>query len=330
MAVHDDAAQLRKSRIKQTGRPHSDAFQTVSKSRIKSVLKAIDLSTNDDLVDCVFALLDDETPSWFAKPPKGAAFSDGASTAHLACHIGVLQRGKTKLDREGRDYWIKPLRDLGGFEAVTLVDGEFVSGHVKSKSPNSAYRLADSFVRILKAPEGDWKAMLQDWAAEDEARERLAYQAASAQKSRALVDSGHADLIAASINIYAQRYLPGYIVLYVDDSDGDRVSESEYLAMEKAGAVLTIDDPMPDVLLWNPESDKLWVIEAVTSDGEVDMHKVKGMKNFAARCGKPDIEFTTTYRTWKEAAARQGAQRNLAVGSYLWIQADPSKQFKVS
>ena len=100
--------------------------------------------------------------------------------------------------------------------------------------------------------------------------------------------------------------------------------------MEAAGALLTLDDPMPDVLLWHPETDHLWVIEAVTSDGEVDAHKVAGMKRFAERCNKAGVGFTTTYRTWKEAATRQGAHRNVAVGTFIWIQADPAKQMLVS
>jgi len=281
-------------------------------------------------VDCVFALLDDETPSWFPKAPVGATFADGASTAHLACHIGVLQRGRTKLDREGRDYWIKPLRDLGGFEAVTLLDGAFVPGHVKAKSPNSGYRLSESFVAILQAPADEWESLLVAWAAKDAARERLTFQAEMAETARLLVDSGHAELIAASVQHYAPRFLPGYRVLYVDDSDGDRISDAERAAMAEAGAMLTLDDPMPDVLLWHPETDWIWVIEAVTSDGEVDAHKVAGMKRFAERCGKAGVGFTTTYRTWKEAAARQGTHRNIAVSTYIWIQADPAKQLLVS
>ncbi|MEA3002320.1 MAG: hypothetical protein QOH81_1108 [Sphingomonadales bacterium] len=329
MAIQDDAARLRRERINATGRPHTDALQGVDKERVRAVLGALDLGGNADLVDCVFALLDNETPSWFPKAPKGATFADGASTAHLACHIGVLQRGKTKLDREGRDYWIKPLRDLGGFEAVTLLGDAFVPGHVKAKSPNSAYRLAESFVAILQAPAGEWRGLLAAWAAKDAARERLTFQAEMAAASRSLVDSGHAELIAASVQHYAPRFLRGYRVLYVDDSDGDRISPKERAAMEEAGAMLTLDDPMPDVLLWHPETDWLWVIEAVTSDGEVDAHKVTGMQRFAERCGKAGVGFTTTYRTWKEASARQGTHRNIAVGTYIWIQADPAKQLRV-
>lgn len=329
MAVQDDAAKLRDRRLSADGQAHSDQLQGVDKERVRTVLAALDL-TNPDLIDCVFALLDNETPSWFSKAPDGAMFADGASTAHIASHIGVLQRGRTKLDREGRDYWIKPLRDLGGFEAVTLIGGAFVPGHVKAKSPNSGYRLTQSFVDILQAPNGEWSAMLAAWAAKDAARERLTFQAEMAHAARSLVDSGHAELIGASVEHYARRFLPGFQVLYVDDSDGDRISAAERTAMETAGALLTLDDPMPDVLLWHPETDYLWVIEAVTSDGEVDAHKVAGMRRFADRCNKAGVGFTTTYRTWKEAAARQGTHRNLAVGTYIWIQADPAKQMLVS
>lgn len=126
--LHDKVAQLRAKRG-----PMPDALQGVTKDRIRAVLQYLDLGSNADLVDCTFAMLDDQTASWFPKAPKGATIADGASTAHLACHIGILQRDNGKLDREGRDYWIKPLRELGGFEAITLENGEFIPGHVKAK-----------------------------------------------------------------------------------------------------------------------------------------------------------------------------------------------------
>jgi len=325
VALEDKVAELRRQR----GGKMPDTLQGVSRERIRNVLGMLDLGDNADLVDTVFALLDDETQSWFAKAPQGATISDGASTAHIACHVGILQRGSRKLDREGRDYWIKPLRELGGFEPITLVNGEFIAGHVKAKSPNSAYRIEEGFKAILRAPEDEWRKMLRVWAAEDAARERRAFQAEMAEAARKLVDSGHADLIQASINYYASRFLPGYQVLYVDDADGDRITAQERERMKAAGVELTLEDAMPDVLLWNPQTDWLWVIEAVTSDGEVDLHKVTQMERLAKRCGKAGVGFTTTYRTWKEAAARQGTHGNIAVGTYIWIQGDPAKVFKV-
>lgn len=327
--LEDKLATIREQRIAASGQPMPVALQGVTKARITSVLATLDLGASADLIDCVFALLDNQMSSLFANAPRGATFADGASTAHLACHIGILQRGGTKLDREGRDYWIKPLRDLGGIEAITLEGGEFVPGHTKAKSPNSSYRLEGTFLEILRAPASEWKERLDAWAAADAARERLAFQARMAEAARAAVDTGHAALIADCVEHYAPRFLKGYQVLYVDDSDGDRISPQERANMKGAGAVLTLADPMPDVLLWNRATDWLWVIEAVTSDGEVDAHKVDGMRRFAERCGKAGVGFTTAYRTWKEAAARQGVQRNLAVETHLWIRDDPAKQFLV-
>lgn len=168
--LEEKFAQARRERMAAHGTPMPATLQDVSKARVAEVLSALDLGTNADLVDCVFALLDDQLPSFFANARDDATFADGASTAHLACHIGILQRGGGKLDREGRDYWIKPLRDLGGIEAITLEGGEFVPGHIKAKSPNSAYSLEGSFVAILRASSADWRGKLAEWAAADAAR----------------------------------------------------------------------------------------------------------------------------------------------------------------
>lgn len=84
---------------------------------------------------------------------------------------------------------------------------------------------------------------------------------------------------------------------------------------------------MPDVLLWNATSDSLWVIEAVTSDGEVDYHKVSQLTGLAKRSNKKEIGFTTAYQTWKTAGSRQARFKNLPPETYLWIMEDPSKHF---
>ena len=287
MALHDEVSELRLQRIAAGGEAVPTAFQGVTKEKVRQVLTKLDLGNNADLVDGVFALLDDETPSWFPKAPGGTKFSDGASTAHLACHIGILQRGQGKLDREGRDYWIKPLRELGGIEPVLLLKEEFVHGHVVAKSPNSAYRLPEDFKAILQSPEGQWPTELATWASQDAARRRKEFQAEMAETSRLLVDTGHSDLIKASIDHYASRFLPGYEVIYVDDGDGDRITDNDRASFERAGVDLILGDAMPDALLWNPGNDRLWVIEAVTSDGEVDLHKVNQLKHWQIDAERP-------------------------------------------
>ena len=326
----DDRIMAMRAAALKAGRPPVPSeLQGVEKARVRDALRVVN-RTSDDIVDAVFALLDDRR-SWFSEKYGDIRFCDGASTAHLACHIGILQRGKTKLDREGRDYWIKPLCDIGAIEPVTLdvTTTKFHPGHLVAKSPNSCYRLAPSFLEILQANDSEWERLMRAWIADDQLRQRLELQARQVGLSKGLVETKHSDLIAASIKYYVPQFLPAYTVLYVDETDGDRISAQEREVLKRAGLQILLEDAMPDVLLWNPEKELLWVIEAVTSDGEVDDHKVKRMKAFVNRNAKKGVGFTTTYNSWKIAAARQGKYKNIASDTYIWILEDPGRQLHI-
>lgn len=311
--------------------PLPAALQGVTKERIADVLQTLDRETKGR-VDAVFALLDDVNQSlFFEAAQKGLKFCHGASTAHIACHVGVLQRKGGKLDREGRDYWLKPLWEIGALEKLYFdpETGDFLPGHPVPKSPNSAYRIAPAFLEILKAPDTERPALLKAWASEDATRARLQVQATLAEATRAKVGTPHMELITAAAQVYVPSFLPGFEVLYIDATDGQRVTPEQEQALKKAGITIQLGDSMPDILLWNRRTDKLWVVEAVTSDGEVDLHKVQGLTGLAQRSGKKGIGFTTAYMTWKDAAARQGKHKNIAPGTYIWIREDGAKQFSV-
>lgn len=309
-------------------KPLPDQLQGVTKTRIRAVLKAIDRES-DDIVDAVYALLDNLTPNLFSSARPGTRFCDGATTQQIAAHIGTLQREGSRLDREGRDYWIKPLRELGAIEPVYMQPetGAFILGHPVPKSPNSAYRLADEFRDILAASESEWELQLKDWIQKDRVRSRLELQAQMAELARKAVDTKHSDLILACQTVYAANFLPGYELIYVDDGDGDRITQTQREILAQAGIEITLSDAIPDLLLWNQTADALWVVEAVTSDGEVDLHKLRQLTILANRAGKAKINFTTAYQTWKAAAVRQGRYKNLPPGTYLWIMEDPTKHF---
>jgi hypothetical protein len=309
--------------------PVPSILQGVTRARVRAALSLFSRAS-DDMVDVVFALLDDVHPSWFSTARPGARFCDGASTAHLACHVGILQRGATKLDREGRDHWIKPLRESGAVEAVFLRPGvgDFIAGHPVPKSSNCAYALSASFAALLPLPEDVFAERMARWLDASEVRARLAFHEAQAARARALVDTKHEDLIALCRTVFAPRFLPGFEVVYTDTGDGDRIDDDDAAALAAAGIHLGLGDAMPDVLLHHPGQDALWVVEAVVSDGEVDFHKVQSLQALAARCGKRSVGFTTAYRSWRDAAARQARTPNLAPGTHLWIAADPTKHWR--
>ena len=335
MKIEEQMAEYRKSKLREGRKPVPDSLQGVSKNRISAVLKIIDRNTND-IIDTIYALLDNELPSYKTKllgppPYRKALFSDGATIAHIATHFGVLQRGGGKADREGRDYWIKPLVDIGAVEQIYFHSPTktFIPGHPVPKSPNSCYRLSESFLQILQSSDPEYKEILDQWIKEDSLRERLELQAQMAKKSLSMVNTGHSDLIKSCINIYALKFLPSFKVLYVDDADGDRITEAERKSLAEAGIELLLQDAMPDVILWDHDRRYLWIIEAVTSDGEVDGHKVKNLVQLAKRSGIRHIGFTTAYRDWKTAAKRQGKHKNLVSGTYMWIEEDPGNNFYI-
>src|SRR5262245_21491623 len=105
MGLEEKVRRLREQSLAHSGAAVPKKLQGVSRARIVTVLRSLDRFTQDR-VDVVFALLDNGTPSWFSKCPPASKFCDGATIAHLACHVGILQRGVVKLDREGRDYWV--------------------------------------------------------------------------------------------------------------------------------------------------------------------------------------------------------------------------------
>ncbi|OGF56614.1 MAG: hypothetical protein A2Z21_01215 [Candidatus Fraserbacteria bacterium RBG_16_55_9] len=332
MTVELKVSQLRNSRLEVRDRAVSASLQGVTKARIRLVLRNLARET-EDMIDAVFALLDDETPSLFPNSPYDAKLCDGATTAHIGAHVSILQRGiHTKLDREGRDYWIKPLRELGAIDPIYLDPKarKFVPGHPKPKSPNSCYRLSEEFVDILKAPKDEWAQMLSEWASGENVRKRALLQAEAHEISASLVEGGHRDLIESCVAIYVPTFLSEFSLLFTDYEDGERVTPEDKERLSTAGIELGLGDPMPDVLLWNPDSDVLWVIEAVTSDGEVDEHKVAQVLSVVRSSGKAGCGFTTAYYSWRDAARRQSANTNIAPSTYVWIANDPAKQYLVS
>ena len=96
------------------------------------------------------------------------------------------------------------------------------------------------------------------------------------------------ELITAAAQVYVPNFLPGFEVLYIDATDGQRVTPEQEQAMQKAGITIQLGDSMPDILLWNQKTDALWVVEAVTSDGEVDSHKVQGLTALGPALRKED------------------------------------------
>lgn len=318
------------SRLYENGYKIKDTYQNIHYNDIKILLTQINRYTQDTH-DVIWCLLNNEFPCLFANS-SNLTISNGASVAHIGGYIGILMRGKKRLDREGRDIWIKPLRDIGIIEEVIYHKGEFLPGHLKAKSPNSAYRLNSSFIKLLnKIHSPNFKQFLDEWISTECLNERLQIHLNKIKTvNEHFFDNDHKKLIEDSINIYAQYFLKDYIPIFKDSDDGDRITLEEQNNLDKYGINFgNLDDVWPDVILYNKKKNSLWFIEAVTSDGEIDLHKMEGLQKICANSKKVFGGATTTYLTWDKLAKRQKSQKNLCINSYIWIKEDPEKQFFV-
>lgn len=307
----------------------NDTYQDVTLNDITITLEKFNCNT-PELRDSVWCLLNNEFPSVFSNA-NGKTIASGASTAHIGCYVGILMRHQKKVDRETvRDYWMKPLNDIAAVEPVTLAEGVFIEGHIKAKSPNSAYRLSSAFLHLLKNVNSpDYEKQVTEYT--NSVNNRLAiFAQLAAININAQGISAHKQLILDSIQVYAAQFLPGYVPVFTDCEDGDRVTDEERDALDSAGIVFgQLTDVWPDAILYNEAENSLWFIEAVTSDGEVDNHKYEGLIRICENSAKNFAGCTTTYETWKKLASRQQSENNLSVNSYVWIRETPDKHFKV-
>nr|WP_279285921.1 BsuBI/PstI family type II restriction endonuclease [Clostridium sporogenes] len=208
----------------------------------------------------------------------------------------------------------------------------FYKGHLIPKSPGLCYKLNKSFIELIKEVHNpNFNQIFEGWIKEESKFKRLniIVESEKINKSKYIKD-GHAKLIDMSIRSYAKNFLKGYEVIYVDDSDGDRVTELEKRNLIKVGIVFgQADDVWPDAILYNKNENSIWFIEAVTSDGEVDEAKMRGLKKICEKSRKKFGGATTTYIDYTTFAKRQDKNKNIALDSYIWIQCTPDKVFKV-
>jgi hypothetical protein len=308
--------------------------------RIRRVLSALNLYT-DQRAAVLMVLTDDAIPHHHpaladAHLPLGAC---GTTAQVFEDAIKYLATSSAKLDREARDFHVAPLHRPGMLiERVQIPAAPerkstgklLVEGWPKAKSQFSGHRITSEVRELLAASEEDFEKLLGAFLSADAMRER---QARAGQASvRVASDSPHAELIRvardAQIGELA-RQGRDYKCIYIDDTDGDRVSASEAAELETRGLTFGGNWRYPDGLLVDDDAQEVWIIDAVTSDGEVDENRAEDFVKAFKERGWVVAGFTTAYRTYADMVRRQAIVRNLAYGSNVWIAEDGGRFLNV-
>lgn len=213
-------------------------------------------------------------------------------------------------DRElVRKQMLNPLVDLGFMEKVTAHPKKnVVMGHPIPKSPYCAYRLSGALVNHVQ-------------------KENPFVFGKKAQEAAETLDifnasSTHEQLMDSCVVHFASKHLPGYLVVYRDPRHGPKMDLESVVKLAAAGLELDPGkDPCPDLVFWDERTDKLCIVEVVTSEGIINDSRRRVLETWV-ESHRPGMEvmYVTAFVSWKAAAP---FMKEISGKTYVWVQESP-------
>jgi type II restriction enzyme len=130
----------------------------------------------------------------------------------------------------------------------------------------------------------------------------------------ALSPGKHNQLQAQVIELFAPRFASGVILLYL----GDTADKDLYIATEQLiqlGIPVNEHNKLPDIILYLPEKNWLYLIEAVTSHGPMTPKRILELNAMLRDCPAGKV-FITAFPTFVEFRQHM---RNIAWDTEVWI-----------
>ncbi len=236
-------------------------------------------------------------------------------------------------ERHGKDY--KPnsretirRQTLHQFEQARVVDLNPDDPSRPTNSGNTAYRLTEEAAAAIRAygtPKFSKSAadFIQQFGSLQEAylhhRESSKIPLTMADGSAILLSpDAHNRLQVAVIEEFGPRFAPESHVLYFGDTARKSIilNESE---LAQLGIPFTAHDKLPDIILFSPEREWLFLIEAVTSHGPVSPKRHREIEALLKDCqvGRVYVTAFLDAKTFRKYAG------NIAWETEVWIAQAP-------
>lgn len=170
-------------------------------------------------------------------------------------------------------------------------------------SPKAVYQIEPLTLDLLRSFEtDDWATKLANYFSKRQslstryARERdltrIPIKLSSDEKIL-LTPGSHSELIKAIIEEFAERFIPGGILIYVGDT-GNKWGYFDQETLAKLSVTMDSHGKMPDVVIYYPGKNWLILVEAVTSHGPVDGKRCEELKSLFAN-SSAGLVFVTAF-----------------------------------
>jgi len=214
------------------------------------------------------------------------------------------------------------------FEQARIVVRNPDEPELPTNSPRTHYALTSEVVNTIRTyGTKAWKQSLKQFLAgrtvlSDIYRKKrqllMVPVRISSNKQVQLSPGKHNLLQAAVVEQFAPRFAPGAHLLYL----GDTAKKMLYLdekRMAELGIPANEHDKLPDVVLFEPNSNRLFLIEAVTSHGPVSPKRYVELENILSRVNAKRI-YVSAFPDFREFKNHIG---DIAWETEVWISEIP-------
>jgi type II restriction enzyme len=197
-----------------------------------------------------------------------------------------------------------------------------------TNSPLTHYALTEAFLGVIQAyGTSDWVDAVQSFLEEQVAlieryqRERTMHRVPlqlPTGEQYTLSPGTHNELQAQIINKFGPTFAPGSSVLYVGDTE-NKIVHLEGDLLKTLGFPVTQHDKLPDIVLYDAERNRLYLIEAVTSHGPVSHKRLMELETLLTNCGAKRI-YVSAFPSFKEFGRHI---RQIAWDTEVWLALNP-------
>jgi len=166
------------------------------------------------------------------------------------------------------------------------------------RPPNSqdfCYQIEENALELIRTyGTREWGQNLRDYLKSAEPLKRLHAKERDMERVPLLFSDGrtfkmapgaHSELIREVVEGFCERYIPGGVVLYVDDTGPKQKGEAIEYLKTTIGIVLDEHGKIPDVIVHDQNRNWIVLIEAVTNTGTIDVKRHKELSDLFKKPG---------------------------------------------
>ena len=183
-------------------------------------------------------------------------------------------------------------------EQARVVDRNPDAPDLPTNSPRTHYGLTDEALKVLRLYQtSGWDSQLRTFRSKHgvlleiyQRRRRMReipVHTSTGEEIR-LSPGRHNRLQARVVMDFGPRFAPGSLLLYLGDA-ANKLLHLEEERLAQLGIPLTEHDKLPDVVLYDEERNRLFLIEAVTSHGPMSPKRVEELKETLKGCAATRI-----------------------------------------